>query len=114
MDEYSIVTIDGGNYAGNYYINDVQVEYLTDSLGNSSNSTIYLYKSIGDKSSDYIRIDSLGLPYYYRNKNYDYELVSGFSNISFNPKAYLIRDFDLISLFMYCVISFYCLVRVFK
>lgn len=114
MDGYSIVTIDGSSYAGDYYINDVQVKYLTDQLGNSSNNTIYLYKSIGDKSSDYIRIDSLGLPYYYRNKNYDYELVSGFSNVSFNSKAYLIRDFDIISLFVYCLISFYCLVRVFK
>lgn len=114
MDGYSVVTIEGGSYAGSYYINDVQVEFLTDTLGNSSNNTIYLYKSIGNKSSDYIRIDSLGLPYYYRNNSYDYELVSGFTDIFFNPKAYLIRDFDLVSLFMYCVISFYCLVRVFK
>ena len=114
MEGYSIVTIEGSSYSGDYYISDVFVKYLTDDLGNSSNNTIYLYKSIGNKSSDYIRIDSMGLPYYYRNKNYDYELVSGFTNIYFNPKAYLIRDFDLISLFMYCVISFYCLVRVFK
>lgn len=114
MDGYSIVTIDGSSYSGDYYINDVQVKYLTDTLGNSGSNTIYLYKSIGNKSSDYIRIDSLGLPYYYRNKNYDYELVSGYSKVSFNPKAYLLRDFDLISLFMYTVISFYCLVRVFK
>ena len=114
MEGYSIVTIEGSSYAGYYYISDVFVKYLTDDLGNSSNNTIYLYKSIGNKSSDYIRIDSMGLPYYYRNKNYDYELVTGFTNISFNPKAYLLRDFDFISLFMYCVISFYCLVRVFK
>lgn len=103
FDEGNIITIDG-NYAGEYYMTDSQVVYLTKDFKNTSGETIYLYDT---DSNAYITI-SRDQTATYRSTGYNSYTVEGVTQVDFNAHAHYIRERPYLSLlFVILAIAYY-------
>lgn len=112
MDSYSIVTITGTSYDGDWYIADNAVEYLTDDLGNSGTSSINLYKTLDNNHYETITIPSIGVARY-RNSTSGYSSYVEFTgaSVSFNAKAQFIRQKPILEIWLWIIIFVVCIVN---
>lgn len=110
MDDYCEVTFEG-TYGGTYYVAESQVKYINESnMVNTSNSTIYLYSSPLQGTNSYvISIPAFSYPRYYSNSNYYY--ITNAHNISFNNRAYYVRNFDVVEICLLTLLCCVCFMR---
>lgn len=113
MSDSCTVTIDG-SYSGTYFIPCDSVQYFTDELINTSNSTINLYPSYRHYSSssyDYIVCRSYTYPYYYSGYNSNKE-INDITSIQFNTVANYYLQYQYVQLFVYFLIclSAFCII----
>lgn len=115
MDDYAVITLEGGTLAGDWYIAKTLVPYLTQDLGNSGSSTINLYRSTdtsgGSYSREYISISSLGSPVYHPvsgNSSY----ITGYTVSDWSLSAQVYRYSNLYDLILIFLLGFLALMKV--
>lgn len=115
MDDYAVITIEGGTLSGDWYIAKTLVPFLTSDLGNSGSSTINLYRNIdssgGSYSREYISISSLGSPVYHpASGNSSY--ISGYSVSNWSLSAQIYRYSNFYDLILIFILGFIALLKV--
>lgn len=115
MDDYAVITIEGGSLAGDWYIPKTLVQYITPDLGNSGSSSITLYRSIqsGNVSRERITISSLGQAQYYP-VNGTSSYISGYTVTGYNLAAQVYRYDYLFSPLLILLLGFLAIVRLLK
>lgn len=113
MGDACTVEIDG-TYSGTYFVPCDYVEYFTDELVNTSNTTINLYPSYrhySGSSYDYIVCRSYTYPYYYSGYNNNKE-ITDITSVKFNTTATYFIQYQYIQLFVYFLIclSAFCII----
>lgn len=102
MNDECTVTFEGTE-GGTYYVACPLVKYLNSKLVNTSNSTIYLYKNIGQGTqSGTISIAPYSYPRYVSNNIYYY--ITNASNISYNFASSFYREFDVVEIVLLSLI----------
>lgn len=111
MDDYCTVTFEG-DQGGTYYVAANLVGYIDDeSMVNTGNSTIYLYTRPQQGTNEYtISIPAFSYPRYYSGSYYRY--ITNAHNITFNNRAYFIRDFDVVEVVLLTLLASLSFIRV--
>ncbi len=103
-----------GDYGDTYSIPCDQVQYVTDTLGNNGNSNITLYpRLLTSESYPYIVIRPGHYAQYY-DGSYQSHYIMNASVSGFNILGQYYRDKQYIDICVTMIITFYCLVRLFK
>ena len=115
MDDYAVITIEGGSLAGDWYIPKTLVQYLTEDLGNSGSSTINLYKSIqsGNTNREHISIGALSQAVYHPSSGTS-SYISGYTVTGYNLPAQVYRYYNLYSPILILLLGFLVVVRLMK
>lgn len=116
MDDYAIVTLDGGSLSGDWYVSKALVQYLTSDLGNSGSTTIYLYRSLDSSNSygrEYISISSLGSPVYHPASGSN-SYLSGYTVEYSSMAAQIYRSAPLFSPILILLLGILVIVRMVK
>ena len=111
MDDYCTVTFEG-DQGGTYYVAANLVEFIDDeSLVNTGSSTIYLYTSPqSGTNTAAISIPAFSYPRY--GSGYDYHYITNAHNITFNNRAYFVRDFDVVEVVLLTLLASLSFIRV--
>lgn len=116
MDDYAMVTLDGGSLSGDWYVSKALVQFLTSDLGNSGSSTIYLYRSLdssGNYSREYISISSLGSAVYHPSSGNN-SYINGYSVSYTSMAAQIYRQAYLFEPLLILLLGFLVVVRLVK
>lgn len=115
MDDYAVITIEGGSLAGDWYIPKTLVQYLTQDLGNSGSSTINLYRDVqsGNTYREYISIGALSQAVYHPASGSS-SYISGYTVAGYNFAAQVYRYSNLYSPLLILLLGFLVIVRLMK
>lgn len=103
MDDYCEVSWEGSQ-GGTYYVACPLVEYISDELVNTGNSTIYFYTSPQQSNNSYaLSASAFSYPRYYSGNNYYY--VTNARNVSFNNRSNYYRERQLVDPIFSIIIS---------
>lgn len=103
MDDYCEVSWEG-TQGGTYYVACPLVEYISDELVNTGNSTIYFYTSPQQSNNSYaLSASAFSYPRYYSGNNYYY--VTNAHNVSFNNRSHYYRERELVDPIFSIIIS---------
>lgn len=103
MDDYCEVSWEG-TQGGTYYVACPLVEYISDELVNTGNSTIYFYTSPQQSNNSYaLSASAFSYPRYYSGNNYYY--VTNAYNVSFNNRSHYYRERELVDPIFSIIIS---------
>lgn len=103
MDDYCEVSWEG-TQGGTYYVACTLVEYISDELVNTGNSTIYFYTSPQQYNNSYVlSAAAFSYPRYYSGNNYHY--VTDAHNVSFNNRSNYYRERQLVDPIFSIIIS---------
>lgn len=101
------IIIDGGQYDGTWYAPADLVKYIGDDFVNHGNTTIYLYKNIGQGTS-YPRIvmPSNQIPYYQSAQGYGNTYITSIPNFSYNNWGNYYREKEYFEVILLTVLTF--------
>lgn len=103
MDDYCEVSWEG-TQGGTYYVACPLVEYISDELVNTGNSTIYFYTSPQQSNNSYaLSASAFSYPRYYSGNNYYY--VTNARNVSFNNRSHYYRERQFVDPIFSIIIS---------
>lgn len=103
------ITIDG-SYSGEWVIPCNSVQYVEENtLINYSNSSINLYKSVGN-NYPYIRLNFNSKPIYYANNTSSYVIINDITSTKFNLQSQIYRlnsvsDLFIMSILLFCALA---------
>lgn len=116
MDDYAVVTLDGGTLSGDWYVSKTLVQYLTADLGNSGSSTIYLYRDVntsGNYNREYISISSLSSAVYHPSSG-STSYLSGYTVSYSSLAAQFYRQASLFDPILVLLLGFLVIIRLVK
>lgn len=96
MDDFCEVSWEG-TQGGTYYVACPLVQYISDELVNTGNSTIYFYTSPQQSNNAYaLSAAAFSYPRYYSGNNYYY--VTNAHDVSFNNLSHYYREHDMVEI----------------
>lgn len=109
MDDFCEVSWEGTE-GGTYYVACPLVEYISDELVNTGNSTIYFYTSPQQGNNSYaLSASAFSYPRY--GNNYNYYYVTDAYNVSFNNRSHYYRESGMVEIVLLTALAAVSFIR---